>query len=170
MTGFYPKIIHAPLGKALSSGKVFALPLAHLGDRVHVREVLRPAGRIADRCRAGVDPQVLVDRGKDLLDVDRARLAMSTVLVPSVPTTLIVRPWPPTRNCADWLMSSPSEAETVTETTGRYAGEVTIDGRQVWSGGIDAKLIADINGPVGFRSDNGSFIFKLFVTDAEESN
>ena len=27
--------------------------------------------------------------------------AMSVVLVPSVPTTLIVRPWPPTRNCAD---------------------------------------------------------------------
>ncbi len=59
---------------------------------------------------------------------------------------------------------------SVTETAGRYAGKVTIDGRQIWSGGIDAKLIAGINGPVGFRSDNGSFIFKLFVTDAEASN
>jgi hypothetical protein len=47
---------------------------------------------------------------------------------------------------------------------------VTIDGRRIWSGDIDAKLIADINGPVGFRSDNGSFIFKLFVTDAEASS
>ena len=58
----------------------------------------------------------------------------------------------------------------VTETAGRYAVKVTIDGRKVWSDGIDAKLIADINGPVGFRSDNGSFIFKLFVTDAKASN
>ena len=56
---------------------------------------------------------------------------------------------------------------SVTETAGRYAGEVTIDGRRVWTGNIDAKLISQINGPVGIRSDNGSFIFKLFVTDAE---
>jgi hypothetical protein len=59
---------------------------------------------------------------------------------------------------------------SVTKTAGRYAGEVTIDGRRIWSDNIDAKLIADINGPVGFRSDNGSFIFKLFVTDAEVSS
>ena len=59
---------------------------------------------------------------------------------------------------------------SVTETAGRYAGEVTIDGRQIWSGGIDAKLISDINGPVGFRSDNGSFIFKLLVNDADASH
>ena len=59
---------------------------------------------------------------------------------------------------------------SVTETAGRYAGEVTIDGRQIWSGGIDAKLISDISGPVGFRSDNGSFIFKLLVNDADASN
>lgn len=59
---------------------------------------------------------------------------------------------------------------SVTETAGRYAGEVTIDGRQIWSGEIDAKLISSINGPVGIRSDNGSFIFKLFVTDAESSS
>ena len=56
---------------------------------------------------------------------------------------------------------------SVTETAGRYAGEVTIDGRRVWTGNIDAKLISQIHGPVGIRSDNGSFIFKLFVTDAE---
>ena len=59
---------------------------------------------------------------------------------------------------------------SVTKTAGRYAGEVTIDGRQIWSGEIDAKLISSINGPVGIRSDNGSFIFKLFVTDAESSS
>ena len=58
----------------------------------------------------------------------------------------------------------------MTETAGRYAGEVTIDGRRIWSGGIDAKLISSINGPVGIRSDNGSFIINLFVTDAEASN
>ena len=58
---------------------------------------------------------------------------------------------------------------SVTETAGRYACEVTIDGRRVWSESINAKLIADIQGPVGFRSDNGSFIFKLFVSDAEAS-
>ena len=59
---------------------------------------------------------------------------------------------------------------SVMETAGRYAGEVTIDGRRIWSGSIDAKLISSINGPVGIRSDNGSFIFKLFVTDAKASN
>lgn len=59
---------------------------------------------------------------------------------------------------------------SVTETAGKYRCEVTIDGRQIWSGDIDAKLMADINGPVGFRSDNGSFIFKLFVTDTDSSN
>ena len=59
---------------------------------------------------------------------------------------------------------------SVTETAGRYACEVTIDGRRIWSESINAKLIADIQGPVGFRSDNGSFIFKLFVSDAEGSS
>ena len=59
---------------------------------------------------------------------------------------------------------------SVTETAGRYAGEVTIDGRRIWSREIDAKLISNINGPVGIRSDNGSFIFKLFVTDAGSSS
>ena len=59
---------------------------------------------------------------------------------------------------------------SVTETAGRYACKVTIDGRKIWSGRIDSKLIADIKGPVGFRSDNGSFIFKLFVTDTKVGN
>jgi hypothetical protein len=59
---------------------------------------------------------------------------------------------------------------SVTEIAGRYAGEVTIDGRRIWSDDIDAKHISDINGPVGIRADNGSFIFKLLVTDTEASN
>jgi hypothetical protein len=54
---------------------------------------------------------------------------------------------------------------SVTETDGRYTCTVTIDGRRVWAGKIDAKNISDIMGPVGIRSDNGSFIFKLFVAD-----
>ena len=58
----------------------------------------------------------------------------------------------------------------MTETAGRYAGEVTIDGRRIWSSEIDAKLISNINGPVGIRSDNGSFIFKLFVSDSGSSS
>ena len=59
---------------------------------------------------------------------------------------------------------------SVTETAGRYAGEVTIDGRRIWSSEIAAKLISNINGPVGIRSDNGSFIFKLFVSDSGSSS
>ena len=59
---------------------------------------------------------------------------------------------------------------SVTETAGRYACEVTIDGRRIWSDEINAKLISDIKGPVGFRSDNGSFIFKLFVSDSKFSS
>ena len=59
---------------------------------------------------------------------------------------------------------------SVTETDGRYTCAVTIDGRRVWSGKIDAKHISDIKGPAGIRSDNGSFIFKLFVTDTAAGN
>ena len=59
---------------------------------------------------------------------------------------------------------------SVTETDGRYTCAVTIDGRRVWSDKIDAKHISDIKGPVGIRSDNGSFIFKLFVTDTAAGN
>jgi hypothetical protein len=59
---------------------------------------------------------------------------------------------------------------SVTETDGRYTCTVTIDGRRVWSDKIDAKHISDIKGPVGIRSDNGSFIFKLFVTDTATGN
>jgi len=59
---------------------------------------------------------------------------------------------------------------SVTQIEGRYPCEVTIDGRRVWSDDIDAKQISDIKGPVGIRSDNGSFIFKLLVSDVEISS
>ena len=36
------------------------------------------------------------------------------------------------------------------------------DGREVWRGAIDAKLLDDVDGPAGFRSDNVKFTFKLF--------
>lgn len=42
---------------------------------------------------------------------------------------------------------------------------VTIDGQAAWSGPLPAALMADLQGPVGFRSDNGSFIFKLLVAE-----
>jgi hypothetical protein len=59
---------------------------------------------------------------------------------------------------------------SITETAGRFTCTVTIDGRRVWSGNIDPKHIADIKGPVGIRSDNGSFIFKLLVSDPADRN
>jgi len=59
---------------------------------------------------------------------------------------------------------------SVTETAGQFTCTVTIDGRKVWSGKIDPKHISDIKGPVGVRSDNGSFIFKLLVTDDADGN
>ena len=59
---------------------------------------------------------------------------------------------------------------TVTESAGRFTCTVTIDGRTIWSRNIDPKHITDLKGPVGMRSDNGSFIFKLFVSDPDTPN
>jgi hypothetical protein len=59
---------------------------------------------------------------------------------------------------------------SVTETDGRYSCVVTIDGSKIWSGKIDAKHISGIKGPVGIRSDDGSFIFKLFVAKTAAEN
>ena len=59
---------------------------------------------------------------------------------------------------------------SVTEAAGRFTCNVTIDGRRVWTGQIDPKHISDIKGPVGIRTDNGSFIFKLFVNDSDQAN
>jgi hypothetical protein len=44
-----------------------------------------------------------------------------------------------------------------------YRLSVIVDDHKLWSGTIDLDLLNDINGPAGFRSDNGNFIFKLFT-------
>jgi hypothetical protein len=43
-----------------------------------------------------------------------------------------------------------------------YRLTVIADDRKIWSGTIDADVMRDMNGPAGFRSDNGNFIFKLY--------
>ena len=40
---------------------------------------------------------------------------------------------------------------------------VTVDGAETWNGKIDGALLAGIDGPAGFRTDNGSFIFKFYA-------
>lgn len=53
----------------------------------------------------------------------------------------------------------------VEEENGNFQCIVDVDDKTVWSGSLETRVVAPINGPVGFRSDNGSFIFKLFVDD-----
>jgi hypothetical protein len=55
----------------------------------------------------------------------------------------------------------------IDEKNGEFQLTVDVDEKTIWSGALDPKIIAPINGPVGFRSDNGSFIFKLFVSDEQ---
>lgn len=40
---------------------------------------------------------------------------------------------------------------------------VQVDGEDVWTGEISQRLLEGIDGPAGFRTDNGSFIFKMFI-------
>lgn len=40
---------------------------------------------------------------------------------------------------------------------------VQVDGKPIWTGEISPHLLECIDGPAGFRTDNGSFIFKIFV-------
>lgn len=40
---------------------------------------------------------------------------------------------------------------------------VQVDGELVWTGEISPRLLECIDGPAGFRTDNGSFIFKMFI-------
>jgi hypothetical protein len=47
-----------------------------------------------------------------------------------------------------------------------YALVVKADGKEVWKGTIEAKVLDDIDGPPGFRTDNGVFTFK-FYSDAK---
>ena len=54
---------------------------------------------------------------------------------------------------------------SVLESNGKYTTTVTIDGRRIWSAAIPAKHLDGLKGPAGIRTDNGSFIFKLFVDE-----
>ena len=45
------------------------------------------------------------------------------------------------------------------------AYSVWVDQQKIQSGTIDPDLLGGIDGPVGIRSDNGKFTFKLFVSD-----
>lgn len=54
------------------------------------------------------------------------------------------------------------EAQVSKTDPAKYELLVKADGRLVWQGPIDAKLLDDIDGPAGFRSDNGMFTFKFF--------
>lgn len=38
-----------------------------------------------------------------------------------------------------------------------------VDGELAWTGEVSRRLREGVDGPAGFRTDNGSFIFKLFV-------
>ncbi len=40
---------------------------------------------------------------------------------------------------------------------------VQVDENLVWTGEVSNELLECIDGPAGFRTDNGSFIFKMFV-------
>ncbi len=54
------------------------------------------------------------------------------------------------------------EAEITKPDATRYDLVVKADGKVVWRGSIDAKLLNDIDGPAGFRTDNGKFTFKFY--------
>jgi hypothetical protein len=45
----------------------------------------------------------------------------------------------------------------------QYELVVKADGKVVWRGPIDARLLDDIDGPAGFRSDNGRFTVKFYT-------
>ncbi len=51
-----------------------------------------------------------------------------------------------------------------------YSCIVDVDDQTIWTGSLDSRLIAAVNGPVGFRTDNGSFIFKLYVSEPEHAH
>jgi hypothetical protein len=54
------------------------------------------------------------------------------------------------------------EANVAKRAADRYELTVRADGKIVWQGPIEAKLLDDIDGPAGLRTDNGVFTFKLF--------
>lgn len=54
------------------------------------------------------------------------------------------------------------EAEVNRPDPSSYELVVKADGNVVWKGPIEAKLLDDIDGPAGFRTDNGIFTFKFY--------
>jgi hypothetical protein len=54
------------------------------------------------------------------------------------------------------------EAEVSKRGADKYELVVKADGNLVWNGPIEAKLLDNIDGPAGFRSDNGRFTFKFY--------
>jgi hypothetical protein len=55
------------------------------------------------------------------------------------------------------------EAELTKADRSKYTLLVKADGKVVWKGTIEAKLLDDIDGPAGFRSDNSDFTFKFYT-------
>jgi hypothetical protein len=55
------------------------------------------------------------------------------------------------------------EAEVTKADAGNCELVVKADGKVVWRGQIEARLLDDIDGPAGFRSDNGDFTFKFYT-------
>jgi hypothetical protein len=54
------------------------------------------------------------------------------------------------------------EAEVSKSNAKNYELVVKADGNVVWKGPIEVTLLDDIDGPAGFRSDNGRFTFKFY--------
>lgn len=54
------------------------------------------------------------------------------------------------------------EADVTKADASKYELVVKADGKVVWKGPIEARLLDDIDGPAGFRSDNGIFTFKFY--------
>lgn len=54
----------------------------------------------------------------------------------------------------------------VTLTKNCCACSIGADARPLWTGEVDFQLISEINGPAGFRTDNGQFEFQHFVAES----
>lgn len=60
------------------------------------------------------------------------------------------------------------EAEVTKPDAAAFELVVKADGKVVWQGKIEAKLLDDIDGPAGFRSDNCAFTFKLYSLEGSD--
>lgn len=55
------------------------------------------------------------------------------------------------------------EAELSKPDADHYELVARADGKVVWRGRIEAELLDDVDGPAGFRTDNGVFTFRFFT-------